>query len=292
MMMSANVAKRPLWKSQRFRLNLYRWLVTLFLVGGAVVILSPVWWMVSTSLKSMQEIYRYPPTVIPEVFHWDNYIKAWLSAPFTRYLLNTVFLTVIGVATNITSNSFIAYGFSKIRFPGREVMFAVVLGTMMIPGFVTLVPQYVLFAKLRWIDTYLPLLVPGLFGNAFFIFLIRQFFLTIPNELVEAAKIDGANHLYIWSRLMLPLIKPALITVGIMAFNGKWNDFLGPLLYINSEQKYTLQIGLTIFRGTVQTQWNYLMAASVIALVPVILIFFIFQRYFIEGINVQSGMTG
>jgi len=290
--MSANVAKRPLWKSQRFRLNLYRWLVTLFLVGGAVVILSPVWWMVSTSLKSMQEIYRYPPTVIPEVFHWDNYIKAWLSAPFTRYLLNTVFLTVIGVATNITSNSFIAYGFSKIRFPGREVMFAVVLGTMMIPGFVTLVPQYVLFAKLRWIDTYLPLLVPGLFGNAFFIFLIRQFFLTIPNELVEAAKIDGANHLYIWSRLMLPLIKPALITVGIMAFNGKWNDFLGPLLYINSEQKYTLQIGLTIFRGTVQTQWNYLMAASVIALVPVILIFFIFQRYFIEGINVQSGMTG
>ncbi|HHT73432.1 MAG TPA: carbohydrate ABC transporter permease [Firmicutes bacterium] len=290
--MSANVAKRPLWKSQRFRLNLYRWLVTLLLVGGAVVILSPVWWMVSTSLKSMQEIYRYPPTVIPEVFHWDNYIKAWLSAPFTRYLLNTVFLTVIGVATNITSNSFIAYGFSKIRFPGREVMFAVVLGTMMIPGFVTLVPQYVLFAKLRWIDTYLPLLVPGLFGNAFFIFLIRQFFLTIPNELVEAAKIDGANHLYIWSRLMLPLIKPALITVGIMAFNGKWNDFLGPLLYINSEQKYTLQIGLTIFRGTVQTQWNYLMAASVIALVPVILIFFIFQRYFIEGINVQSGMTG
>ena len=292
MMMSANVAKRPLWKSQRFRLNLYRWLVTLLLVGGAVVILSPVWWMVSTSLKSMQEIYRYPPTVIPEVFHWDNYIKAWLSAPFTRYLLNTVVLTVIGVATNITSNSFIAYGFSKIRFPGREVMFAVVLGTMMIPGFVTLVPQYVLFAKLRWIDTYLPLLVPGLFGNAFFIFLIRQFFLTIPNELVEAAKIDGANHLYIWSRLMLPLIKPALITVGIMAFNGKWNDFLGPLLYINSEQKYTLQIGLTIFRGTVQTQWNYLMAASVIALVPVILIFFIFQRYFIEGINVQSGMTG
>lgn len=290
--MSANVAKRPLWKSQRFRLNLYRWLVTLLLMGGAVVILSPVWWMVSTSLKSMQEIYRYPPTVIPEVFHWDNYIKAWLSAPFTRYLLNTVFLTVIGVATNITSNSFIAYGFSKIRFPGREVMFAVVLGTMMIPGFVTLVPQYVLFAKLRWIDTYLPLLVPGLFGNAFFIFLIRQFFLTIPNELVEAAKIDGANHLYIWSRLMLPLIKPALITVGIMAFNGKWNDFLGPLLYINSEQKYTLQIGLTIFRGTVQTQWNYLMAASVIALVPVILIFFIFQRYFIEGINVQSGMTG
>ena len=122
-------------------------------------------------------------------------------------------------------------------------MFAVVLGTMMIPGFVTLIPQYVLFARLGWINTYLPLLVPGLFGNAFFIFLIRQFFLTIPNELIEAAKIDGANHFYIWSRLMLPLIKPALITVGIMAFNGKWNDFLGPLLYLNSEEKYTLQIG-------------------------------------------------
>ena len=289
--MSTAVKTRPWWQSQKFRLNLYRWAVTLILLGGAVPILSPVWWMVSTSLKSMQEIYRYPPTIIPEVIHWDNYIKAWRAAPFTRYLLNTVFLTIIGVATNITSNSFIAYGFSKIRFPGRDVLFAIVLGTMMIPGFVTLIPQYILFSKLRWIDTYLPLLVPGLFGNAFFIFLIRQFFLTIPNELVEAAKIDGANHLYIWSRLMLPLIKPALITVGIMAFNGKWNDFLGPLLYINSEEKYTLQIGLTIFRGTVQTQWNYLMAASVIALVPVILIFFIFQKYFLEGANVQSGIT-
>ncbi|MGI6148320.1 MAG: carbohydrate ABC transporter permease [Firmicutes bacterium] len=288
----STAVRRHLWKSQRFRINFYRWLVTVLLLGGAVIILSPVWWMIGTSLKSMQEIYRYPPTVVPETFHWDNYIKAWQAAPFTRYLMNTVFLTVIGVLTNVTSNSFIAYGFSKIRFPGRNVMFAVVLGTMMIPGFVTLIPQYVLFARLGWINTYLPLLVPGLFGNAFFIFLIRQFFLTIPNELIEAAKIDGANHFYIWSRLMLPLIKPALITVGIMAFNGKWNDFLGPLLYLNSEEKYTLQIGLTIFRGTVQTQWHYLMAASVIALVPVILIFFIFQRYFIEGINVQSGTTG
>lgn len=283
---------RGLLDSYRFRANFYKVLLTLLLGAGAILILAPVWWMVSTSLKSTQEIYQYPPTFIPQKAHWANYMNAWRAAPFTRYLLNTLLLTAIGVIANVTSNSFIAYGFAKIKFKGRDFLFTILLGTMMIPGFVTLIPQYILFAKLGWIDTYLPLTVPGFFGSAFNIFLFRQFYMTIPNELVEAAQIDGANHFYIWSHLMLPLIKPALATVAIFSFNGKWNDFLGPLLYINSEAKYTLQIGLQTFRGTVQTQWNYLMAASVIVLLPVIILFFLFQRYFIEGIQIGSGTKG
>ncbi len=283
---------KALLASYRFQTNFYKAMITLLLVSGALIILSPVWWMVSTSLKSMQEIFAYPPTFYPTTVHWENYIRAWNTAPFTRYFLNTLFVTTIGVSGNVLSNSFIAYGFAKIQFRGRNALFAIVLGTMMIPGFVTLIPRYILFAQLGWIDTYLPLTVPGFFGNAFFIFLLRQFFMTIPNELIEAAKIDGANHFYIWSHLMLPLIKPAVATVAVFSFNGGWNDFLGPLLYINSEAKYTLQIGLQVFRGTVQTQWNYLMAASVLVLLPVILLFFFFQRYFIEGINVGSGTKG
>jgi multiple sugar transport system permease protein len=157
---------------------------------------------------------------------------------------------------------------------------------------VTLIPQYVLFSKLGWVNTYLPLIIPPFFGSAFFIFMFRQFYMTIPNELVEAAKIDGANHFYIWFWLMLPMVKPVLATVAIFSFNGAWNDLIGPLLYLNDEMKYTLQIGLQNFRGLVQTQWHYLMAASTLVLLPVLTIFFVFQRYFIEGMNLTAGMKG
>jgi multiple sugar transport system permease protein len=163
---------------------------------------------------------------------------------------------------------------------------------MMIPGFVTLIPQYVLYAKLGWLNTYLPLILPAFFGSAFFIFLLRQFFLTIPNELIEAAKIDGANHLIIWWKIFLPLSKPAIATVAILSFNGAWNDFLGPLLFINDESLFTLQLGLQIFKGQNDTQWNFLMAGSLMVLLPVIMIFFFFQRYFIEGMNLTAGSKG
>lgn len=259
------------------------------LTAGSLMILSPLWWMFSTSLKTMQEVMSFPPTFLPESWNFSNYLRTWEAAPFTRYTINTLTITTIVVIGNVLSNSFIAYGFAKIPFRGKNVLFMIVLATMMIPGFVTLIPQYVLFAKLGWINTYYPLIVPAFFGSAFNIFLLRQFYMTIPTELIEAAKIEGANHFYIWWKIGLPLTKPAIATVAIFSFNGAWNDFLGPLLYLNDENLYTLQIGLQVFKGQLNTQWNYLMAGSLLVLLPVIVIFFIFQKYFIQGINLQSG---
>ncbi len=257
-----------------------------------IILLIPLLWMVFTSLKPMEEIVRYPPTFFPEKIVWENYLDTIAAFPFWRYARNTLFITVLVVIGNVLSNSFIAYGFAKLDFPGKKLMFALVLSTMMIPGFVTMIPQYVIFSKIGWVGTYLPLIVPSFFGNAFNIFLMRQFYLSINNELIEAAEIDGANHLYIWSHLMLPLTKPALITIAINSFNAAWNDFLGPLLYIQDQEKYTLQIGLQVFQNQATTQWNYLMAGATLVLIPTILLFFFAQRYFIEGMDLTGGSKG
>lgn len=257
-----------------------------------IILLIPLLWMVFTSLKPMEEIVRYPPTFFPEKIVWENYLDTIAAFPFWRYARNTLFITVLVVIGNVLSNSFIAYGFAKLDFPGKKLMFALVLSTMMIPGFVTMIPQYVFFSKIGWVGTYLPLIVPSFFGNAFNIFLMRQFYLSINNELIEAAEIDGANHLYIWSHLMLPLTKPALITIAINSFNAAWNDFLGPLLYIQDQEKYTLQIGLQVFQNQATTQWNYLMAGATLVLIPTILLFFFAQRYFIEGMDLTGGSKG
>ena len=257
-----------------------------------IILIIPLLWMVFTSLKPMEEIVRYPPTFFPEKIVWENYLDTIAAFPFWRYARNTLFITVLVVIGNVLSNSFIAYGFAKLDFPGKKLMFALVLSTMMIPGFVTMIPQYVLFSKIGWVGTYLPLIVPSFFGNAFNIFLMRQFYLSINNELIEAAEIDGANHLYIWSHLMLPLTKPALITIAINSFTAAWNDFLGPLLYIQDQEKYTLQIGLQVFQNQATTQWNYLMAGATLVLIPTILLFFFAQRYFIEGMDLTGGSKG
>ncbi|MBB3128591.1 multiple sugar transport system permease protein [Paenibacillus rhizosphaerae] len=262
------------------------------LTALAMIILMPLWWMISTSLKSLNEIMSYPPTWIPESFHWENYRLTWSRGNFTRYTLNTLLLAGVGVITHVLSNTFIAYGFAKIKFPGRQMLFTVMLGTMMIPGFVTLIPTYIMFAKIHWVGTYLPLMVPGLFGSAYQIFLVRQFYMSIPNELIEAGKIDGASHYYIWWKIMIPLAKPAVVVIAIMTFQGAWNDFLGPLIYISKESMFNLQIGLQSFKGQETTQWHYLMAGSLIVLAPVIALFFFFQRYFIEGMNISSGTKG
>ncbi|MCM3573047.1 MULTISPECIES: carbohydrate ABC transporter permease [Mesobacillus] len=280
------------YETKKFKDRVRLSFVTLLLLAGSTLILMPLWWMISTSLKSPAEIAQYPPTFFPKEFNFNNYIEAWQTAPFTRWALNTLFLATVGTIGSVLVNSLVAYGFAKIKFKGRNALFVLVLSTMLIPGFVTMVPQYILFSKLGWIDTYLPLLVPAFLGSAFFIFLLRQFMMGIPNELIEAAVLDGAGHLQIWWHIMIPLTKPALITVAIFSFNGAWNDLLGPLLYINDESKYTLQIGLQTFKGTVQTQWHYLMAMSVTVLLPVVLLFFFFQKYFIEGSNISSGTKG
>ncbi|EQA5381006.1 carbohydrate ABC transporter permease [Enterococcus hirae] len=264
----------------------------LLMTAIGLVLITPLLWMVFTSLKPMEEIVRYPPTFFPEKIVWQNYLDTITAFPFWRYARNTLLITVLVVFGNVLSNSFIAYGFAKLDFPGKKLMFALVLSTMMIPGFVTMIPQYVLFSKIGWVGTYLPLIVPSFFGNAFNIFLMRQFYLSINDELIEAAEIDGANHFYIWSRLMLPLTKPALITIAINSFNAAWNDFLGPLLYIQDQEKYTLQIGLQVFQNQATTQWNYLMAGATLVLIPTILMFFFAQRYFIEGMDLTGGLKG
>jgi multiple sugar transport system permease protein len=291
-MSAAAQTKENYFKSANFKKKTGQTIVLIILILGSLLILSPIWWMIATSLKDMKEIMTYPPTFIPKEWHWENYLITLQKGPFLQYTLNTLFITFFVVIGNVVANSFIAYGFAKIQFKGRNVLFAIVLATMMIPGFVTLVPQYVIYAKLGWLNTYLPLILPAFFGSAFNIFLLRQFFLTIPNELIEAAKIDGANHLYIWWKIFIPLAKPAIATVAIFSFNGAWNDFLGPLLYINDESLYTLQLGLQIFKGQNDTQWNFLMAGSIMVLLPVITIFFFFQRYFIEGMNLTAGSKG
>ncbi|MEW4424110.1 carbohydrate ABC transporter permease [Enterococcus hirae] len=264
----------------------------LLMTAIGIVLITPLLWMVFTSLKPMEEIVRYPPTFFPEKIVWQNYLDTITAFPFWRYARNTLLITVLVVFGNVLSNSFIAYGFAKLDFPGKKLVFALVLSTMMIPGFVTMIPQYVLFSKIGWVGTYLPLIVPSFFGNAFNIFLMRQFYLSINDELIEAAEIDGANHFYIWSRLMLPLTKPALITIAINSFNAAWNDFLGPLLYIQDQEKYTLQIGLQVFQNQATTQWNYLMAGATLVLIPTILMFFFAQRYFIEGMDLTGGSKG
>jgi multiple sugar transport system permease protein len=262
----------------------------LTLVG--IILITPLLWMVFTSVKPMEEIVRFPPTFFPESINFDNYLQAIKAFPFWQYAQNTLFITILVVFGNVLSNSFIAYGFAKLSFPGKKLLFALVLSTMMVPGFVTMIPQYVLFSKIGWVGTYLPLIVPAFFGNAFNIFLMRQFYLSINDELIEAAEIDGANHLYIWSHLMIPLTKPALITIAINSFNSAWNDFLGPLLYIQDQEKYTLQIGLQVFQNQSTTQWNYLMAGATLVLLPTILLFFFAQRYFIEGMDLTGGSKG
>lgn len=289
--MSAATAPR-FYETKKFKENMKLTFVTLLLIAGSTLILMPLWWMISTSLKSPAEIAQYPPTFFPKEINFSNYIEAWQTAPFTRWAMNTLFIASIGTLGSVFVNSLVAYAFAKIKFKGRNTLFVIVLSTMLIPGFVTMVPQYILFSKLGWVNTYLPLIVPAFLGSAFFIFLLRQFMMGIPNELIEAAVLDGAGHLQIWWHIMLPLTKPALITVAIFSFNGAWNDLLGPLLYINDESMYTLQIGLQTFKGTVQTQWHYLMAMSVTVLLPVVLLFFFFQRYFIEGSNLASGTKG
>lgn len=265
-------------------------IIFMILALGAFIILFPIAWMLSTALKSAPEVAQYPPKLLPSKPMWENFGIAWQKAPFTRYTINTLIIVAFNIVGGVLSNSLVAYGFAKIEFKGRKILFRLVLATMMIPGFVTLVPQYVIFSKLGWVDTYLPLIVPVFCGNAFHIFMMRQFYRTIPNELIEAAKVDGAGHFYIWGKLIMPLVRPVLATVALINFKTAWGDFQGPLLYLSDRTKYTLQLGLQVFKGQGYTEWNYLMAVSFLSMIPILLLFFCFQNYFIEGMNVSGAV--
>ncbi|HJZ49434.1 MAG TPA: carbohydrate ABC transporter permease [Roseiflexaceae bacterium] len=271
---------------------LERALVWCCLCGGAILMTIPFLWMVSTSLKQDSQIWLFPPVWIPSPVLWQNYTEALTILPFGRYALNTVLITVLTTVGVLLSSSLCAYGFARMQFPGRDLIFMVVLSAIMIPYAVLLIPQYIMFRYLGWIDTYLPLWVPPWFGGgAFNIFLLRQFFRTIPAELSDAARIDGASELKIYWNVIIPLAGPALATVAIFTVLNTWNDFLGPLVYISSQDKFTLALGLAQFRGLYATQWQYLMAASTVVIAPTLVLFFLAQRYFVQGI-VLTGLKG
>lgn len=268
-----------------------RWLVLALLWGVAILFLIPLLWMVSSSLKPTYQIFEVPPRWIPNPPRWENYTEALTTLPFALYLRNTTMITLLTIVGHLLSCTVIAYAFARLRAPGRDALFVVMLATMMLPYPVTMTPLYVIFNRLGWINTILPLTVPAFFGSAFYIFLMRQFFLTIPRDFEDAARIDGANTLQIIGRIMAPMAMPALATVTIFTFQATWNDFLPPLIYLQRPELYTVTLGLQFFRSTYTTNWAYLMAASLATTLPIIVVFFAAQRYFIEGITL-TGVKG
>lgn len=267
--------------------------VSLLLVSaGAILELFPLAWMVSTALKERYGVMVLPPQWIPRPIHWENFHVALTFMPFGRYFLNTAMITALGMIGDVASAAVVAFAFARLRAPGRGFLFGLVLSTLMLPAQVTLIPTYVLFSRLHWVDTYRPLIVPAYFGAAFYIFLLRQYYMTIPLELDEAAKIDGAGWFRVFWQILLPLARAPLTTVAVFSFVYQWNEFLRPLIYISSSEKYTLSMALQGFTGMYgTTRWDLLMAASLAAVLPCILLFFFAQRYFIQGI-VVSGIKG
>jgi multiple sugar transport system permease protein len=257
----------------------------------AIIFAVPFLWLLSTSLKPTRQIFILPPEWIPDPFTWSNYPQALTYIPFFRYMLNTSYIALFNVVALTLSSSFVAYGFSRIRWPGRDIFFSVVIATLMIPYAVTLIPTFLVFRRLDWVGTYNPLTIPALFGDAFSIFLLRQFYLTIPQELSEAARIDGASEYGIYGRIILQLAKPALATVALFTFMSNWNDLLGPLIYLNDKNTYTLALGMNGFFSRAGTEWSLLMAASTVMILPIILLFFFAQRTFIQGVAL-TGIKG
>ncbi|HLV33805.1 MAG TPA: carbohydrate ABC transporter permease [Spirillospora sp.] len=265
-------------------------LILLFVI--AFFMLMPFVWLVTSSLKTQVNIFQYPPQWIPDPIMWENYPNALTAKPFGLYFKNTVTIVALNVLAVVFSASFCAYGFARIRFPGRDFWFGVVLATLFLPYAILIVPSFIIFSRLGWVDTILPLTVPLFFGGgAFNIFLLRQFFRTIPEELADAARIDGASEFGIYWRIMLPLSKPALITVAIFQFLFAWNDLLGPIIFLRSQQNFTIAVGLAGFQSQLSNSWDLLMAASTAMTLPVIILFFLAQRYFIRGI-VMTGLKG
>jgi len=284
-----NLVKHKSHKKQRLLSSVA---VHTVLIIGAIAFLFPLVWMLSTSLKPLPETTKIPPTIIPSKFMWSNYAHATTAIPFWKYAKNTLIVCVLSVIGTLISSTLVAYGFSRIQWKGRNAVFYCVLATMMIPFPVIMAPLFVVFGKLGWIGTLKPLWIPSFGAAAFNIFLLRQFFRTIPTELTEAARIDGCSELGILLRIVLPLSKPVLLVVALFQFIASWNDFLGPLVYLTRENTYTLALGLQFFQSQHGgTFWNYLMAASSLIVLPIIVIYFFAQKAFIEGISL-TGLKG
>ncbi len=261
------------------------------LILFAAVDLIPFIWMLLSSFKPQSELFVFPPKILPQVWMPENYVNAWNAGglDFGRMFINTFIIVIPVTVFGILSASLAAFAFARIPFKGREFMFALFLSSMMVPICVTLIPRFLLFGKLGWVDTFYPLIVPGLFGTAFGVFLLRQFFMTIPAALEEAAIIDGASRLRIWAFIFMPLSTAIIATLTVFIFQYNYNDLINPLIYINSKTKFTIQLGLASFRGMYKTRYDLLMAASVFTTVPILILYMSAQKYFVQGI-VTTGL--
>ena len=266
-------------------------LLYLILFVFALAFLLPFFFLLTGAFKTSSELFSVPFRWLPKRITLDNFRQVFTKIPFFRYLRNTMIIVVFNMVGALISNSLIGYGFSRLRWPGRDKVFMIVIATMILPYQVTLIPLYIMYTKFKWVGTFLPLIVPGFFGNAFFIFLMRQFLVGIPREITESARIDGANEFRIFLQLIIPISKPVLATVAIMSFMNSWKDFLGPLVFLGSDKLYTLSLAASMLRSNLNPNWELLLALGVVMVLPVLILFFVLQRYFIQGIT-MSGIKG
>ncbi|WNQ10998.1 carbohydrate ABC transporter permease [Paenibacillus aurantius] len=274
--------------------NLTTGFTLLFLIVGSIITLAPFFWTISTSLKNQQNVFDLPPKWIPDPATFDNYREVWSAAPLLQGFLNSAIIAVFVLSIGLFVSSMAAYAFAKIDFPFKETIFLCLMGTMMIPYSVIMIPQFIVFSRINWVDTLLPLIVPGLFGNIVVIFFLRQFMQgAIPSELIEAAKLDGSGFFRTFATIALPIAKPAIAAQAALGFMGVWNDFLGPLIYLHTPEKQTIQVLIASLQSMYISSSNYplIMAASFIAMIPVILVFFFCQKYFVESLAI-SGLKG
>lgn len=258
------------------------------LIALSVLVLMPFVWMLLSSVKTNQQLFTIPIIWWVWPLQLENYAKALSLIPFWSQLANTVLLSVSCVVGTVLSGSFVAYGLAKVDWPGRRPLFGLLLVSMLLPGIVTLVPTYIIFRDLGWVNTYLPLIVPTFLGVPYYVLLFRQFFLRIPESLSEAARLDGASELWIYARIILPVSRPVIATVAVLAFVGAWTDYLGPLIYLNQPAQWTLSLGLTEFLSKYSAQWNYMMAAAVVFTLPLVIVFFIGNKHFVRGISFNT----
>lgn len=277
--------------SMTFRRAIKMTMVYLVLAIAAFVIMIPLAWMLSTSLKNSKQIFTWPIEWMPKPIVWRNYPEALAARPFWLWTRNTLLVAVLSVVGNCFSSTMVGYSFSRLRWRARDALFMIMLATMMLPGQVTMIPKFVIFSKIGWVNTFLPLFFPTFFGAGFNIFLMRQFMMTLPLELDDAAKLDGCGYLAILTRVILPQSLPALGFVAINTFKSRYNNFLRPLIYLNRPKLWTLPLGLRTYKDEFSVEWAYLMAASVVAMLPLLVVFFFGQRYFIQGV-VFTGVKG
>jgi ABC-type glycerol-3-phosphate transport system permease component len=275
----------------RARRILFNGILLVLVATGAFFFVVPFAWMVSTAGKETALIFKFPPVWIPPQYRWSNFIESWDMLPFGRFYLNTIKVTLLSVFGVLLSSSIVAFAFARLRFPGRDVLFLMLLGTMMLPGQVTMIPQYILYSKLGWVNKHIALYAQSWLGDAFSIFLLRQFYMTISPELDDAARIDGCSRLGIFLRIILPLARPALAVVAIFQFTFMWNNFFRPLIYIDSIDLFPVALGLRLFQDQTTIELQYMMAQTVLFMLPLLVLFFLAQRHFIQGI-VVTGVKG